>query len=593
MPQLPVNLTALDYTDRINALREYFSNQDALQDVNYDGSVISAVIRLLAANSQDDAFYLNMVGSEMFLRSASRRESVIDQVSPLGYVPKSRRSAHAIVYMKFIPISGITAVIIPEKTQFTSKVDGKIFTFQTINDSFVLPNPDGEFETNIVITEGKLFRHKFAITNESDKAKFIIPNTNVDTESLVIRVFDNISDAGGEIYKNAKTLTDLNATSRPYFIEEVAGEYHRVYFGDGVFGKALAIGNIVQVDYLISSGEEANGAADFSLATAIPLIDTVTTLDTVSAAAGGAELESIESIRFNGPLSFEQQNRAVTESDYVRTIKSEYPFVEACSVWGGQNNDPPQFGYVFISIKPTAGYALSSVVKNQIETDLKQKFNVVSITPKIVDPETLFIKPTVVVFCDPTKKTITLEGIATKVKLEILRYSSEELVSFENAFRISRFGTFVDNIDESITSNTTRLQIGTRFIPDSNQVRTYDIKFHNKINPKTVNSTFFTYGTTKNCSIIDDGFGVLQLQAPVGLIRATIINKIGTVNYATGAFVISATKLYAPTGQIELTASVESIDIVPVRNQLLLIKSEDVTVLAEIDSSLRGMSSRT
>lgn len=589
----PVNLTGLDFDQFKTSLKAFLSTQDQIKDFNYEGSVISVVLDLLSYDTTNNSFYLNMVGNEMFLDSATRRNSVVSHAKPIGYVPASTRSAFAKLALILIPAVSLapgSAITIPAGTKWSSTLDQITYTFQTVGEYIVLPDVTGVYQVEVEIYEGVSLTYAYTV---GDDVEYLIPNKGVDTSTMIVAVAPATSPDDPEYYEQATKFLGLDSDSKVYFVEETLGQKFRIYFGDGILSHAPVNGSIVKITYLVSSGTYPNGCALFQLEDSIADIDSISVQITTLGAAGGKDIESIESIRLNAPLYFETQNRAVTAEDYKRIIKRDYSFVDVVAAWGGQTAEPPQYGYVFICIKPVDGYQLDANTKLQIVNDLQSKYNVVSITPTIVDPSLVFLKPVITVYYDPVKTSLSAQGLQSVVTNAVVAYDDQYLGKFDTILRGSQFGTYVDASEPSILHNITKFNIGIPVTIDSNRSRSYSGTFGTSVASSSLKSSEFTYGATPNCFFFDDGVGNIAAGYQDGAVIKIVQAVAGTINYSTGVFNILSALLISQDGIVEITATNQSPDFYPIRNQIVEIRSSDIFVTALPESTIQTFSAGT
>lgn len=594
MAIIPNNLTNLDFDQLKTSLRDYMKGQTTFKDFNFEGSTISELLNILTYNSLNQSFLLNSIGSEMFIDSAQRRDSVVSIAKQIGYTPQSRKSAFAQLYIKMTPEVGVTLITIPEGTRFSTSIDSITYYFQTLQDYTVEPDDNNDFVAIIEVVEGIRLTHKYTISTLADLDKIVIPNKGVDITKLKVEVKDSYLSSTATLYTFADDILIVDDESTVYFVDETFDGKNRIYFGDGVLGKSPIVGNQVVVTYLVSAGELPNGAALFNLESAIADADSVTDLVTNLAAVGGKEQESIESIRLNAPLFFETQNRAVTSYDYARIIKKNYGYVDSVSVWGGEDSDPPAYGFVFISIKPVDGFALSDIEKARIEEDLIKKYNVVSITPKVVDPDFLFVTPHITTYYDPTKTNDLATTLKQKIINAVFNYGQDTINKFDTSLKGSRFTTFIDALDNSFVNSDVWFDVTTQIDVINTQQFSYSGSFNNAIEPGTFKSALMTFSQTTNAFIEDDGAGNLRAVKVVNNSKSILASGIGTINYITGAF--TTTNILINTGSSELplkfSAQTTKYDIYPIRNQIIYINEEDIDVDVIDVNTIQTFSSR-
>jgi len=577
-----INVTSLNFDNIKESMKTYIASKPEFTDYNFEGSTISMLLDLLAYNTYQNAFYTSMVGNEMFLDSALLRDSVVSRAKMLNYVPRSARGASTTLTVEITPTGAPDSVTVAKDSEFSVTIDGEAYKFVTPQ-AYSFSSTDN-YSGTITITEGRPVTHRFTV-NTNSPVRYILPNENVDTTSITVDVQTSSSDASSVRYNLASDITEVQANSAVYFLQEVEDSQYEITFGDDVIGQAPVDGNIVIANYRICNGTDGNGISSFTSPSTLGGSSTFTTL-VDAATSGGANNETIESIKFNAPKNYETQNRAVLAEDYKRLILRDNGDVQSISVWGGEENNPPIYGKVYISIKPTIGNTISSQRKTEITTELK-KYNVLSIDPEFVDATFLYIRPTVEVRYDSKTTTLTGPQVQTKVLNAITNFESTKLGTFDNkTFRYSQFVKAIDAADSSIVSNLTTIQIEKRFVPSLTNSTTYNVSFSNALhNPHAghryaISSSAFTYrGNTSYFD--DDGNGNLRIYYITGSNTRVYTNETaGVVNYRTGLVTINAFLPSAFVGSsLSIFADSADDDVNAIRNQILLIAGANVTLI--------------
>ena len=440
-----------------------------------------------------------------------------------------------------------------------------------------------DYTGDITITEGRPVTHRFTVST-NDPVRYILPNENVDTTSITVDVQTAADDQSSVRYNLASDITQVQANSAVYFLQEVEDSQYEIYFGDDVIGKTPDDNNIVIANYRICNGTLGNDVNSFTSPSTLGGFSAFTT--TVNApTAGGSDNESIESIKFNAPKNYETQNRAVLSEDYKRIILRDNGDFQSVSIWGGEENTPAVYGKVFISIKPVNGFTISSQRKTDIRTQLK-KYNVLSIDPEFVDASFLYIQPTVTVRYNSNATTLSAVAVQTKVTNAIVNFENTKLGTFDsNRFRYSQFVQTIDAADSSIVSNLTLITIEKRFVPSLTTSSTYNISFGNSLhNPHaghkfTISSSAFTF-QNQTSYFDDDGNGNIRIYYLLDSTRVYLSETAGTVNYTTGVITLSS---FLPTAfvgsSISIFANPKNNDVDAVRNQILLIAGATVSVV--------------
>jgi hypothetical protein len=594
MASTKLTISELDFEAIKASLISFLQAQTEFQDYNFAGSGMQVILNILSYNTHYLSFYLNMIANEMYLDSADRRDSVTSIAKQLGYTPRSRKSATAVLNVTITPSGSPPAFITIEKnTIFSTNVNGINYTFITPVATTLAYNsgPNHYLASNLTVVEGVPLSFKWTY-NISSPVRFIIPNDSADTSSLLVRVQTSVSNTKLTTFTPATDVNDLNGDSAVYFLQEVKNGQFEVYFGDGILGKALDDGNLVFVDYINTHGADANFANVFTAAQPLGGFTNVS-IQTVNAAYGGAERESTDSIRFTAPKNFETQNRAVTVDDYKTIIKRDYPNVDSVAVWGGQDMVPPQYGKVFLSLKPVSGYAVTENTKQTIITTILGTHNIVSIIPVIIDPDFIFIIVNCLVKYNAENTTLTADQIKTLVITTIENFGSDDIGQFDRIFRYSQLTREIDATESSITNDLTTIQMQKRFQPRLNVQDNYVIDFANAILPGSISSNSFV--NTGDPTFIngdvyffdDDGNGILRIFKFVGIVKTYTTSNAGSVDYDAGTVTLvkfTPSNVIDSNLQLRITATPQANDITPIRNNIIEIDPTQITVNMQVNS---------
>ena len=597
-----LQVTELDFDLIKDNLKTYMKNQTEFSDYNFEGSGMSQIIDLLAYNTHYLAMNANFAMNEAFLDSATLRSSVVSHAKGLGYTPRSARAPVAYVDVTLNSSTAESATL-AKGTRFTTKVDGSTFGFVVNEDITTTPTNGVMRFINVPIYEGTLITSRYTVDLNNIEQKFLISDDRGDTTTLKVSVQTSGSDVSTTTYTLATDITQVTSGAKVYFLQESTDGKFEVYFGDGVVGSSISNGNIVQLQYVVTNKNKANGAKSFSTTSVSGETDVTVAL--LVAALGGAEPESISSIKFNAPLDYSSQGRAVTTQDYKTILPTVYAGTQAVQVWGGEDNDPPIYGQVFLSVRTKSGTNLTQAQKNSIAVDLK-KYNIASIRPTFVNPLITKIKLKVDFKFDSKTTTKTVGDLETLIRSTLATYNSGDLLNFDVVFRHSKISGLIDATDTSILSNTTRLTLNQIITPTLNASTQYVIDFNNALyNPHSghnatlggiTSSTGFTIaGNTNTLYIDDDGNGIIRTYYLVGGQTRTYVDaSAGTINYASGKIVLTDLNITSATntdGTISVDILPASNDVVSVRNQLLEIDLTNTTVSGTVDTVAAGGSS--
>jgi len=602
-----LEISELDF-DGIKAnLKNFLSQQDEFRDYDFEGSGMAVLLDMLAYNTHYLGFNANMLANEMFLDSADLRASVVSKAKQVGYTPTSSTASTATIDITVTSASGATLTM-ARGTKFSTTVDGTSYNFVNNSDLSITP-VDGVYKfSNVDIFEGTYLNFKYTANTSDTDQRFIIPNDNVDTTTLTIKVQESSSDATTNTYTLATGITGLDSTSKVYFLQEVENGRYQVTFGDGVLGKAVADGNIVIMDYINTNRAEANGASTFTLNGTIGGFSTAT-VTTISNASGGSLPESITSIKYNAPRDYTAQDRAVTADDYKVLVKSLYANAQSVQVYGGEDAATPDYGKVYISIKAKSGSNLTETTKASIVNSLKQ-YAVASVRPVIIDPEITYLTLDTNFKYDSGATTKDVSTLQTNVLSVISNYNNNTLKNFTGVFRHSQLLENINNADTSILSNITTLKMYKFITPTLSEALKYTLSYNNAFyNPHSghnssaggvVSSTGFKINnddSTNEHFLDDDGAGNIRVYYLSGTTRIYTSTTFGTVDYTTGEIILTSANITsisnvdgAASTRIRVFAIPNSNDIAPVRNQVLEIDTSNSTITGNIDTVESGSS---
>ena len=584
-----LKISELDFDAIKTNLQNFMGDQNEFADYNFDGSALSVLLDLMAYNTHYNAFYLNMVVNEMFLDTASIRNSVVSRAKHLGYTPQSVRGSKAYVNLTITPNDTPSTIVIEKDTQFASSVNGIAYVFATSTSTTVNVNANGIYTTaNVELSQGVPLTHRYTANTADPDQQFLLPNANTDTSTLVVRIQTSAVDTNNYVYSIANDTTTVNSTSNVYFLEESADGKYQIIFGDGVIGRKPVTGNIILVSSLVSDADDTNGAKTFTPVGTIGGYANVV-VSTLTTASGGSLRDTVSKIKFNAPRSYQAQNRAVTINDYVRILERDYTAAEAVVAWGGETNDPPVYGKVYLAVKPASGLTLSSATKTYIKNTILANRNVVSVTPEITDPDYLYVTVDTKVKYDSTNTDLAAASIESLISNTIYQYGQTSLGSFSDQFRYSPLLKKIDETESSIESSLTTVKLRRTFTPTLNVATSYTLKFSNEIpivsGVPQISSTQFSHnddvGILRTDCSLQDSNGVLQVFRTSGADRIVVANNVGTVTYASGNVALTTfkpTALNAGVSNVDITVTLDSNDISPLREQILLISNNDITI---------------
>lgn len=494
-----LRITELDFLSIRNNLKDYLRSQDTFQDYDFEGSGLAILLDLLAYNTYYNSFYMNMLANESFLDTAQIRQNILSHAKAINYVPTSSRGSEALIDVYVKPtrneITTVQNITLEKYTRLLgTDIDGYNYPFVTVNSNTADKFASAFSFSNVVIKQGEVITQQYAVNANNAYRRFQLPSANVDTTTLTVIVYESSSNSYSNEYSVANDLTELGPESFNYFIEEDENLYWTVYFGDGVLGVKPKDGNIVQISYVDTSGAVANNVTSFKFVDRVGgLYSEDVKLTTRVASRGGADKEDIESIRFRAPHFYTAQNRAVTTTDYESMLITGYPNVDAVSVWGGEDNDPVQYGKVFMSLKTKGYYKLTDADKIAIKNDLISNKNVVTVTPEIVDPEYVFVMISGRVTYDPNKTSKTAAQIKALINQAILNYNNDELNTFKSTFRKSKLQQYIEGCDGAITGSDISIVVQKRMDMLVDEGRLYHIKYSMPIKKSDSYNRFYSF----------------------------------------------------------------------------------------------------
>ena len=605
----------LDFDQIKTQIKDYLRSNSNFTDFDFEGSNFSVLIDTLAFNSYISAYNANMVSNEVFIDSATLRENVTSLARNIGYVPSSKKAAKATVSF-FVDTSALstkpkTLTLRAGLVAVSDQFGGSNYTFCIPEDITVNVVSETAFFTDIEIYEGTFLSKEFTVDVSDIDQRFIVPNANVDTSTLVVKVKDFDFALTSVTYSQVDTIIDITSSSTIYLLQEVADEKYELLFGDGVFGKRLENNNVVTATYVITNGADANGVDSFTFSGR--LVDNesrvvttgVSPISVTNASTGGGAIESVDSVRNYAPKNYAAQNRAVTPTDYETIIKKVFPETESSVVYGGEEVDPPQYGRVFLGIKPKNGNYLSNFIKSDIELKLK-KYSVAGIVPKVVDLKYIYVEINSYVYFNANKidgansvKSTVTETLETYAK-------SIELNKFGARLKYSKLLKQIDDTNSAITSNITTVVMRRDLRPALNQFADYELcygnEFHVRSQGSNIKSTgFFIDGYSGEVFLTDVPnadlkTGVLQLitkKSPTQVGRVVRPN-MGTVDYVKGEIIMDAIRIIntsvesADTPIIEIQAVPESNDVIGKQDLYLQLDISKSIITAVPDTIASG-----
>ena len=599
-----LKVTELDFADIKQNLKNYLRQQSQFNDYDFEGSGLSVLLDVLAYNTHYNAMNAHYSLNESFLDSAQIRGNVVTRAKLLGYVPRSVLSPRAQINLVVDVSAEVgtkpSVLSLPRGTKLNTIVEGEEFQYVVLETQQANLVGNTYTFSNVVISEGTIRTLKYRVDNDIENQKFQLSDFNADSSTLRVRVQENEESTGFDIYTKFESLKNVDSASKVYYLQENASGYYEVFFGDGVTGFKPSNNNIVTIDYVITEGDESNGANTFSMVDNIGGYSNITVTTAVKA-AGGAEQETLESIRFNAPLTFTTQNRAVTSEDYAAIIKKEFSNIDSISTWGGEDNDPPDYGRVYIAIKPLLSETLTTAEKTDITGAILKGKNVVSITPQIVDPNFTYLELDTFFKYNPNLTDRSSVELQSVVRDTISDYNFNNLNKFDGVFRHSQLTRAIDSSDPSILNTVVRPRMFQYITPTvdtnsnvelQNHILTFVAPFYQsgESTKFILTSSAFALATAPST---DHFFGDEPIAGSVNRRvfvykvvngqNVTVISDAGLIEPTLGKITLNN---FRPnnTNRIKLTIVPDSLDLAPKRDQLISIDNSFVTITPEIDT---------
>ncbi len=603
-----LNVTELDFDQIKSNLKNYLKTQTEFSGYDFEGSGLSTLLDVLAYNTHYNAIAAHFSLNEAFLDSAQIRGNVVTRAKLLGYTPRSILAPRAVITLVVDVTSEVgtkpSNLSLPRGTKLSTTVGGETFPYVVLSTQSAQLVDNKYTFSNVSIAQGSYKSLKYRVDNDIENQKFQLSDNDSDTSTLRVRLQENEESTSFDIYTKFETLLNVDSTSKVFYLQENSSGYYEIYFGDGVTGRKPNNNNIITIDYVCTEGQESNGANIFNMVDTIGGFSNIA-ITTLSAAAGGAEQETTESIRFNAPLTFTSQNRAVTSDDYRAIIQREFTNISSISVWGGEDNDPPDYGKAFISIKPLVADVLTVAEKAEITGTLLKGKNVVSITPEIVDPNFTFLELDVFFKYNPNLTDRTAVELTSVVRDTISDYNFNNLNKFDGVFRHSQLLRQIDNADPAIQNSTVNPFMFMNITPSTvNGANGFELKFTSPFF-QSGNSTSFILSSSAfklAGQTIDHFFGDVPILNSTN--RTVIVYKVVDGNNITvipDAGLIDVTKgtvtlnnfTTATTDPIRIIVTPNSLDLAPKRDQLISIDSSRVKITPAVDSIAVAGSSGT
>tara|TARA_Y100000592_G_scaffold100644_1_gene181688 strand:+ start:1738 stop:3582 length:1845 start_codon:yes stop_codon:yes gene_type:complete len=598
-----LNVTELDFDDIKQNLKNFLKRQSEFTDYDFDGSGLNVLLDVLAYNTHYNAMNAHFSLNEAFLDSAQIRGNVVTRAKLLGYIPRSILSPRASVNLT-VNVAGVSGTIpsvltLSRGTKLKTIVDGEEFQYVVLNNQQATLVGTTFTFNNVTIVEGNIRELKYRVDNDIENQRFQLSDVDGDTSTLRVRVQTNQESSAFDIYTKFETLKGVDSSSKVFFLQENPAGFYEVHFGDGVTGFKPTNNNIVTIDYVSTKGKDSNGASTFSMVDNIGGFTNIT-VATASNSSGGADVETLESIRFNAPLTFISQNRAVTADDYGAIIKKNFSNIDSIATWGGEDQDPPDFGRVYVAIKPLLADALTEAEKTEITGSILKGKNVVSITPTIVDPNFTFLELDVFFKFNPNLTDRSSVELQSVVRDTISDFNFNNLNKFDGVFRHSQLTKLIDNSDPAILNSIIRPRMFQNIESKASQDNNFELTFAAPFFQSGDSTKFIITSTAFKINNVDHFFGDIPISGSnnrrvivfkvVDSKNVTVINDAGLVEVDKGKITLNNFRPDSDTS-VRITIVPNSLDIAPKREQLLSIFNSLVSITPEIDTIATGGSS--
>ena len=624
MARNDLKVTELDFDQIKSNFKNFLKSQTEYSDYNFDSSAFDTLLDVFAYNTHYNAFYINSAINESFLASAQDRKNLAKAARSLNYIPKSRSAATISVDLTIVipqntlvGIYGSTTygtIQLNRRNRFTTTIDNSTYTFmnlaaENLTQGATSSSGGVTYENftaaDVTLRQGEFTSFRYTVDTSDSNQRFIIPSANVDTSLVTVTGVKSgeTTSTTYSFYKDVD-LQNIKGTTYVYFLFENSDGEYEVRFGDGVYGRAPDNNEVITIEYLQSDGTSANGANTFTASSSIlvsgNIISDATLAVTTSArSTGGAEKETDASIRNNAPISFKTQDRAVVVDDYGTLIQNNFSTVETTAAWGGEDNDPPRYGQVFIAVKPNGSDFLTDIEKSAILAYIKTKM-VGSIRATITNPQYINIVPTITVKFDSKKTAITSSDLKDLIIQSVTDYSTNNLQKFNTVYYNSQIIDIINDLDTSIRSISIDLKMRKEFVPTVGSASSYVLSYQNEFyyphsgHLGSISSTTFTYDTYTGASLKLNSSGGLSINALVGDVDTTVVENAGTVDQTAGEITLSEFNPSAITNNLlKVDVKPNSYDISSARDYIVRVKEADITLIISDITSTTSLTTAT
>ena len=583
-------INELDFEVAKENFLSFVKNNSEFGDYDYEASGLNFLVDLLAYNTQYNAFYLNQLSSEMFLDTAQQRKNVVSIAKQMGYLANSKKASNAKVILSFSQVTAFQYIInMDTESRFVGKnQNGDTLPFITAKEyNFSESN---SYSTEVTLIQGRYVEQSITVNQLQLEIDLTITSRDVDLDYLSVFVRENALASKRDKYERVEDISLLNKDSLVYYIEEDYDGYYKIMFGDGVIGKQIQNNNVIEMRYLVTSGASGNDFSVFEMQVDNGL-PTKPSIQTSQFSAQGSDKEDVDQVRRNARKMYFSQNRTVTEKDYDILLRKHFPYIDSISVWGGEKNEIPMYGTVYCAIKPKGRNFLTDGEKETIVSKL-DTLNVISIVPKIVDPEYVYVTLDVNITFDIENIENTAREIITLVESEIIGFAQENLLRFDNSFQITALSRLIDQLNPHFIGTNTSINVYQTKKIITGVSNSYRINFNNRVRQGTFTTTRFGYldsngNEIQNCMIRESrDYSKLEIHRVLDEekdLTVSIVDDVGSIDYKKGLIRLenfSPTYIINSSSEIKFDIEIDSYIIRPTMNQILIITQKDISVSA-------------
>jgi len=577
---MKLELADLDFDSIKSNLKNFLKTQNEFQDYNFEGSALSVLLDVLSYNTHYMGFYGNMIANEMFLDSSTQRNSVISKAKELNYLPNQSEGSIATINVTInVTTEETTSINFPKGTRFTGKKkgdQGESFNFVLMDSLIIKKDENGLFTSDINVYQGEQKSIGWTYDQSNKQQKFIISDPTIDISNMTLTV------GSSEPWDRFDNIVELTSLSEVYFLQEIENYQMEVYFGKGIVGKDPINEDSIVVEYLSTTGETGNECYYFEIVDDVydnngyKFSSSDMVVMTLTPSYDGKNRESIDSVKLVAPKNYEMQSRAVTKQDYFSVLMNKFNNIESINVWGGEDNDPPEYGKVFISIKPKNKLSLSPKQEEYIKEDILNKYNMIAVVPEILSPSYTFVIIDTTVNYNPNKSKFGANQIMSLIEDNVRDYFISELNRFDSFLKYSKILSIIDSADSSISNNLTELVIYKELIIDSGQQGIYTMDFDNAITKTNFSSEIYTDIDGNKFRITDDGAGNLVIRDELDNI---VEEKKGSIDYENGVISIQRfTPKISDGSTLRLYADTAIDDVYTKKNNLIILDDLNITL---------------